>query len=91
MDKHYAGLKTDQPLHICTIFRILVLDKQPYHSYASFLTLYHHCHRNSQNQSHALLGMHHSEVRMKCLAAKPRCGLELVEGCCVRFGPILPN
>ena len=41
--------------------------------YAPSLALHNPCHVDSQNQSHALLGMH-SEVRMRCLAAKPRDG-----------------
>ena len=40
---------------------------------APFLARYKHCLGGSLNQSHALLGMH-SEVRMRCLAAKPREG-----------------
>ena len=40
---------------------------------APFLARYKHCLGGSRDQSHALLGMH-SEVRMRCLAAKPREG-----------------
>ena len=40
---------------------------------APSLARYKQCLGGSRNQSHALLGMH-SEVRMRCLAAKPREG-----------------